>query len=263
MRKYIFVFIAVLVLLILTGCPEPVIDFYTVFYDGNGADTGTSPTDIHLYEESTAVTILNNTGNLQKNNVIFSGWNTEADGSGTDRIAGETFNMGTGSLVLYAKWKFVFAIGDTGPAGGYIIYIDEADAFSWNYLEAAPSDISSFLLWDGGGATETFAYSQIIGSGFTNTMKIISKEGLGDYAASRCYDLAIGSYDDWFLPSQDEILLMYNNLYLSGIGNFEHTSYWCSTQDSSSTAFRMLISSGNISFDFKYNANYVRAIRAF
>ena len=32
----------------------------------------------------------------------------------------------------------VYALRDTGPAGGLIFYIDGADAFSWDYLEAAP-----------------------------------------------------------------------------------------------------------------------------
>ena len=44
----------------------------------------------------------------------------------------------------------VYALRDTGPAGGLIFYVDEADEFSWDYLEAAPSDQSSGVLWSNG-----------------------------------------------------------------------------------------------------------------
>jgi hypothetical protein len=262
MRKFALVFIAVLTVLILTGCPEALMGAYTVYYNGNGAETGTTPTDINLYEEGSVVTIWNNTGNLQKYNVVFSGWNTEPDGSGIDRNVGETFNMETEILVLYAKWKSDFAVGDTGPAGGCIFYVDEVDVFSWDYLEAAPSDFSSFLNWEGGlNTVSTTAINPAIGYGYDNTMRIISYEGIGDYAASRCYDLTIGSYNDWFLPSEDELLL----IRLAGIDNFEHTTYWCSTELSSNYSFAnyVTISNGDVWIDLKTNAYGVRAARAF
>src|SRR5690606_7339123 len=34
----------------------------------------------------------------------FAGWNTKADGTGTDYIPGQTFTMGTEEVTLYAKW---------------------------------------------------------------------------------------------------------------------------------------------------------------
>jgi uncharacterized repeat protein (TIGR02543 family) len=41
---------------------------------------------------------------LVKTGFTFSGWNTAADGSGTNYAAGATYNGSSGSLILYAKW---------------------------------------------------------------------------------------------------------------------------------------------------------------
>jgi uncharacterized repeat protein (TIGR02543 family) len=51
------------------------------------------------------VTTLANSGSLLKTGYIFGGWNTEADGTGTNYAAGTgTFNI-TGNTTLYAKWN--------------------------------------------------------------------------------------------------------------------------------------------------------------
>ncbi|MDG0811369.1 InlB B-repeat-containing protein [Cohnella rhizosphaerae] len=39
-----------------------------------------------------------------KKGYVFDGWNTKADGSGANYAAGDTFIMGTESMVLYASW---------------------------------------------------------------------------------------------------------------------------------------------------------------
>jgi uncharacterized repeat protein (TIGR02543 family) len=76
----------------------------TVSYSGNGSTGGTVPTDISTYRQGATVTVLGNTGNLTKSGSTFAGWNTKADGTGTDYAAGATFAMGDADLILYAKW---------------------------------------------------------------------------------------------------------------------------------------------------------------
>lgn len=40
----------------------------------------------------------------------------------------------------------------------------------------------------------------------------------------------MNGYDDWYLPTINELILAYNNLYLKGLGNFSSTDdikfYW-------------------------------------
>lgn len=76
---------------------------YTVTYDANGATSGTVPTDSTSYDANASVTVLGNTGNLVKTDYTFAGWNTAADGTGTDYAADATFTI-TADTTLYAKW---------------------------------------------------------------------------------------------------------------------------------------------------------------
>jgi uncharacterized repeat protein (TIGR02543 family) len=77
---------------------------YTVIYNGNGNTGGTVPLDSNLYLTSDTITALGNTGSLVKTGYTFGGWNTLADGSGTTYAAGESFDMGSSNVTLYAKW---------------------------------------------------------------------------------------------------------------------------------------------------------------
>ena len=77
---------------------------YMVTYDGNGNTSGNAPTDSTNYEEGATVTVFGNTGNLTIACDTFSGWNTQADGNGTDRTPSSTFAMSTANVILYAKW---------------------------------------------------------------------------------------------------------------------------------------------------------------
>ncbi|WP_411679434.1 leucine-rich repeat protein [Clostridium thailandense] len=81
--------------------------FYIVTYDGNGNTSGTVPIDSNTYSQTLGltVTVLDNTGSLAKIGYTFVGWNTQADGTGTDYAAGANFTMGTANVTLYAKWQ--------------------------------------------------------------------------------------------------------------------------------------------------------------
>ncbi len=76
---------------------------YTITYDGNGNTAGTVPTDQTAYEKDAAATVLGNSGSLSKDGYTFAGWNTAADGNGTDYTEGNTLTV-SGDATLYAKW---------------------------------------------------------------------------------------------------------------------------------------------------------------
>ncbi len=77
---------------------------YTVTYNGNGQTGGSVPADTTNYETGAPVTVLGNTGNLEKTDYAFIGWNTMLDGSGTTYTQGNTFTMGSANVILYAIW---------------------------------------------------------------------------------------------------------------------------------------------------------------
>ncbi len=60
--------------------------------------------DTTKYSKGEIVTVLGNSGGLLKEGETFTGWNTEADGSGTQYGQGATFAMGRKNVTLYARW---------------------------------------------------------------------------------------------------------------------------------------------------------------
>jgi hypothetical protein len=54
----------------------------------------------------------------------------------------------------------------------------------------------------------------------------------------------IGVYDDWFLPSKNELILMHGNLKMNGLGGFSN-DYWNSLEYKSGNAWYQYFSNGN------------------
>jgi uncharacterized repeat protein (TIGR02543 family) len=77
---------------------------YSLTYNGNGNTSGTAPVDATSpYVSGATVTVLGNTGTLARTGYSFAGWNTLANGLGTDRTAGSTFTISS-NTTLFAKW---------------------------------------------------------------------------------------------------------------------------------------------------------------
>ena len=155
-------------------------------------------------------------------------------------------------------------------AGGIIFYIDNTNQHG---LVCAPSD-QGRVPW-GCQGTSIPGTSALIGTGANNTSTIIAGCSTTNIAAKICDDLTLGGYTDWYLPSMDELRLMYTNLKVNGIGNFTTTwggsmgaCYWSSTEAESYGAFLIWFTDGNETY---YQDNYhgksfnnlVRAVRSF
>ncbi|WP_162388354.1 InlB B-repeat-containing protein, partial [Paenibacillus antri] len=79
------------------------INSYELTYDGNGETSGSAPSRGE-YEFGSSVTVPGNAGDLAKTGHTFAGWNTAANGGGTDYAAGSTYTVGASDATLYAKW---------------------------------------------------------------------------------------------------------------------------------------------------------------
>jgi hypothetical protein len=157
----------------------------------------------------------------------------------------------------------VYAVGDTGPAGGIVFYDKGFYSAGWRYLEAAPADIGSIFVWGTGGYATTSipGTSTAIGSGAANTDVIFNAAGTDAPAAYACHEYTYGGQSDWFLPSQDELNLMYINQ--GSIGGFGSGDYWSSSENSFVGAWRQRFSDGYQYFGTKNSTGSVRAVRAF
>jgi uncharacterized repeat protein (TIGR02543 family) len=90
---------------------------YTITYDGNGATSGTVPVDTNSYETGALVTVAGQ-GSLLRTGYTFIGWNTQPDGSGTNRAAGTTFIIGSSDVTLHAQWTLIPTYTVTYDANG-------------------------------------------------------------------------------------------------------------------------------------------------
>jgi len=76
---------------------------YTITYNANGATGGTVPTAT-THDAGSNATVASNTGSLVRTGYNFNGWNTQADGLGTDYAEGDPINSIAQDYTLYAKW---------------------------------------------------------------------------------------------------------------------------------------------------------------
>lgn len=100
------IFLIALSFLLMYGCKNnEEYMTYNVRYDPNGATTGFVPIDNNKYETNQYVIVLDNSGELRKNNYLFAGWSTTALGSyGMDCEPNSQIQIKEKDLVLYAKW---------------------------------------------------------------------------------------------------------------------------------------------------------------
>jgi hypothetical protein len=159
-------------------------------------------------------------------------------------------------------------IGDTYQ-GGIIFWLDG----NGGGLIAAPSDQSTGAEWGCFATNIAGADGTAIGTGTQNTIDIEAGCTTSGIAADICANLTLGGYNDWFLPSKDELNEMYlnigqgNALGLGNIGGFANNNYWSSTEDSSFPSYvasSQIFSNGNqFGNDKNDGSGSVRAVRAF
>ena len=183
-----------------------------------------------------------------------SGWKNAAGGDITDPppVVGDYYQ---GGVVFY-----ILQSGDTGYATG-----------ETHGLIAAVVDQSSGIQWYNGSNITTTATGTAIGTGATNTDAIINVQGVAtSYAAglARAYDG--GEYNDWFLPSKDELNTMYqnketiNSTALANSGSlFKDNWYWSSTEVDSENAASTMFSNDTEATGNKRLSINMRAVRAF
>ena len=118
---------------------------------------------------------------------------------------------------------------------------------------------------------DTRAYGSGLFEGKYNTKVINWEQGGSTSAAAICAAYSTGvSFDDWYLPSIEELNKMYlnigqgNALGLGNIGGFANSVYWSSTESDNGIAWDQYFGNGTqkVNGD-KVNYGNVRAVRAF
>lgn len=163
-----------------------------------------------------------------------------------------------------------YSLRQIGPAGGLIFYINpNYENDGWLYLEAAPYDQSSNQIWSDIDDPVPNGTATDINTGLENTTHI--NEQSSNSAGGLCFDTVIdndfNTYDDWFLPSKDELFLMYLNLVVYSVGDFAEHDYASSSEgefNSINGAWRQRFFLDYLQYTSpKSHDVYVRCVRSF
>jgi len=198
-------------------------------------------------------------------------WNNKQD----QLTAGTGIDI-TGNVVSATSSVTTYSIGDFAR-GGIVFWVDETGQHG---LVCAKNDQSTGIRWNAGTSCVTQAKGDGPYAGKANTSIIIAAQSAqGDdgntYAARICNELQIteggNTYCDWYLPSKEELNLMYQNKATidatagaNGGSSFVSTLYWSSTEYNLFTVWGHYFGTGIQNNEGKHlPLGYVRAVRAF
>ena len=189
------------------------------------------------------------------------------------------------SMVTHSAVSFavVHKIGEK-YGGGVVYYVDKTGNHG---LIAAPADINTSYTdaWEGEPVTGRYCWSTnqyesennidyayqyisntgtAIGQGSANTKKLLAKYPASSYpntAAAIAHTYRGGGFDDWFLPSRDELNQLF--LHKAVVGGFTGGGYWSSTVVDTYFSWFQGFTSGTM-IDYVKNETWlVRPVRAF
>ena len=174
---------------------------------------------------------------------------TATGGGNFTHYIGEEYGGG----VIFHLWK-----DNAGVEHGLIVALtDQSISQAWSNVTSAEIGTSAQSSWDG----------------LSNSNSIVGQDGHTSSAAKLCLDLVSGGQSDWYLPSIQELNMLWNNYYtvtralsqISGATQLSKSVYWSSSEGYNITAWYFTFGPdpGYTHNTYKYDAYYVRAVRAF
>lgn len=143
-------------------------------------------------------------------------------------------------------------------AGGIVIYLDASGIHG---IAAATADLGSFIPYGCSGTEISGAQFSAVGTGQSNTNAILAACTTAGIGAQLCNDFVHNGFSDWYMPSFDEVVLMYQNRdSLPGLGAGR---YWSSTQVNANIALILDFTNGQTFNMPPSSSRYVRAVRSF
>ena len=174
-------------------------------------------------------------------------------------------------------WRYL----EAAPADLYLVKgVPTVDSTMEGYSDGTQCFIFGFYRETSDGRDVRLSTETRIGEGFSNTDVLVSNmkdsvyttdspgtDTTSSYAARLCdvleYEANGDVFNDWFLPSSEELNLMYENLHKQDLGSFADDFYWSSSEYNAYFAWKQLFIIGSQDDGLRYHECRVRPIRAF
>lgn len=175
-------------------------------------------------------------------------------------------NLTIGANYKGGKIIYIFQPGDTdyvqGEIHGLIIPISAISTTTSNTNNSWEN-----LIWGEFGCLGSIIgnTSSSIGSGIENTNYIYTNCTSNQNGAYKCKNLTIEGYNDWFLPSKNEVTIIYQNYELvGGVYPTQSQGVWCSTEINSNNAWVCSFDGGGGWFSLPKNYGFnIKPLRKF
>lgn len=174
-----------------------------------------------------------------------------------------SLTSGSGSFSHYIGEQF---------GGGVIFYLWKDSQGNEHGLIVDLNDLSSSQAWSNVTTNLIGSDAQSSWNGLSNSDAIVAQSGHVSSAAGLCLNSTNGGYNDWYLPSIQELNALWNNYLpvaitlesIPGATSLQPIYYWSSTEYLNNLAWYFYFLSGfGDGYDAKTGTNHVRAIRAF
>ncbi len=124
--------------------------------------------------------------------------------------------------------------GYYGASSGFVFYDKGEYSDGWRYMELAPAMLNYNTsevgcAWGCNNTLLAYTYSDF-NQGYQNTQHIISTCSASECAARMCDNYSVNGLSDWFLPSVDELKVVYKSLRKENIISTDYNYLWSSTE---------------------------------
>lgn len=172
-----------------------------------------------------------------------------------------------------ATWQlngFLYEIGEYVSGEGGVIFHRYLTGGTQEYLVVDTSNLSTGVEYSNLSTTSIGSAARSFWDGLSNSNAIVAQSGHTTSAANLCLTSTNNGKSDWYLPSEGELNLIFDNRYelsktlttISGATDINYDRvHWSSTERAATTAYAKSIF--GVTSEDKSGNWYVRAIRKF